>query len=261
MSLKGKVAIITGSAGGIGRGIAERLASLGAQVVITSRSNERAKKIAAEISSQGGNTSYSSYQLENKDSAKQLIESVFKEYQRIDILVNNAVSHPTLPPVPLEKLDYDLLQAGIAANLTNVLYLSSLAYIHLKETRGALLNIGSAVTNRTMLGVPLYAILKGAMSQMTKTMAAEWAKDGIRVNQINPGLVESEAPKNIGIPPEVYSFMAQHYQKFHPLGKIGSPPEIGALAGHMLSDDIAWMSGAIIDMDGGYSVQGVPLPG
>jgi len=260
MTLKGKVAIVTGSAGGIGRGIAETLASRGVLVVITSRTQERAKKVAGEIAEKYGCASYCCYQLESQDSAKKLLETVINQHQRVDILVNNAVSHPTLPPVPLEGINYELLQAGITANLSNVLYLSSLAHVYLKITRGCLLNIGSAVTNRTMLGVPMYAIVKGAMSQMTKTLAAEWAKDGIRVNQINPGLVESEAPKNIGIPPEVFSHMVEHYQLFHPLGKIGTPQEIGALAGYILSEDIAWMTGTIIDMDGGYSVQGVPLP-
>ena len=261
MSLKGKVAIVTGSAGGIGRGIAEALAARGAMVVITSRSLERAENVASEIAERFGDANSCCYQLESQESAKKLLEMVVNQHQRIDFLVNNAVSHPTLPPIPLEGIDYDLLQAGITANLSNILYLSSLAHAYLKETKGSLLNIGSAVTNRNMLGVPLYAIVKGAMSQMTKSLAGEWVKDGIRVNQINPGLVESEAPKNIGIPPEIYSVMAQHYLRFHPLGKIGTPQDIGALAGHLLSNDLSWMTGAIIDMDGGYSVQGIPLPG
>ncbi len=260
MTVNEKVAIVTGGAGGIGRGIAERLASLGVQVIITSRSAERAQKVAAEITEQHGPAGFGCYELENKESAKELLEAVYDRHNRIDILVNNAVSHPTLPPIPIEKLDYDLMQSGITANLTNLLYLSSLAHDYLKETKGSLLNIGSAVTRRSMSGVPLYGILKGAMSQMTKSLAAEWAKDGIKVNQINPGLVESEAYKSIGIPPEAFSAMIQHYLQFHPIGRIGMPKDIGALAGHLLADDVSWMTGAIIEMDGGYSVQGVPAP-
>ncbi len=260
MSLNGKVAIITASAGGIGRGIAERLAALGAQVVITRRSAERAEKVAAEIEKSYGAASYHPYELENRDSGKELLESVYNQHKRIDFLVNNAISHPTLPPIPLEVLEYDLMQTGITANLTNVLFLTALVHPYLKETSGSVLNIGSAVVNRTMLGVPLYSILKGAMTQMTKTLAAEWAKDSIRVNQINPGLVKSEAYKNIGIPSEVFSAMANYYSQHHPLGRIGSPHEIGALASQMLSDDLAWMTGSIVEMDGGYSIQGIPLP-
>ena len=259
MTLNGKVAIVTGSAGGIGRGIAEKLASLGVQVVITSRAIERAEKVAAEITDKYGSATFGCFELENKDSGTELLDTVYKQFNRIDILVNNAVSHPTLPPLPLEGLDYNLLQAGITANLSNVIHLTAQAHTYLKETKGSVLNIGSAVVNRNMLGIPLYSILKGALSQMTKSLAAEWAKDCIRVNQINPGMVKSEAYKNIGIPPEIYSDMVKKYAEFHPLGRVGEPKEIGALAGQFLSEEVSWMTGAIVDMDGGYSIQGVDL--
>ena len=260
MLLKGKIAIITGSAGGIGHGIATRLADQGAHVVLTSRSVERGRIVAQEIEETGGAASCRRFVLEDVTSGEELIDSVVAEHGRLDILINNAVSHPTLPPMPLEAMTHAQLQEGISTNLTNVLTLTSRAFPHLEKVRGCVLNIGSVAVNRNMLGIPLYTILKGALTQMTKVLAAEWAAAGVRVNQINPGAVQSEALRNIGIPDEYVAPLLAHYQQYHPLGRLGTPDDIGSLAGFMVSDDAAWMTGAVVDMDGGYSVQGVPVP-
>lgn len=260
MLLKGKIAIITGGAGGIGHGIARRLAAQGAHVVLTSRSEERGKKVAQEIEATGGSASCRRFVLEEAASGEELIDSVLADYGRIDILVNNAVSHPTLPSMPLEAMTYAQLQAGILTNLTNVLALTTRAFPHLEKGGGCVLNIGSVAVNRNMLGIPLYTILKGALTQMTRVLAAEWAAAGVRVNQINPGAVQSEAFRNIGIPDEYVATLLAHYREYHPLGRLGTPEDIGALASFIVSDDAAWMTGAVVDMDGGYSVQGVPVP-
>lgn len=257
MALEGKVAIITGSTGGIGRSIAEHLSSLGAHVVVTSRDLEKAAGVAAELTDSGRRATPGCFLLEEQSTGKELIETVLAVHQRIDILVNNAISHPSLPPLPLQDLEYEQLEGGISANLTNVIALTARAYPHLKRSKGSVLNIGSAVVNRNMAGIPLYTIVKGALTQLTKTLASEWAKDGIRVNQINPGFVKTDAFKNIGIPEEQVPAFIEYYRQFHPLGRVGEPQDIGTLATFMVSDDASWLTGAIVDMDGGYSAQGI----
>lgn len=259
-SLKGKVAIVTGSSGGIGKNIAACIAAQGASVVITSRNIDTAKKISAEIIKNGGKAMPCRFVLEEPDTGNELLKKVIKEYNQLDILVNNAVSHPTLPPIPLEKLSLAKLQDGIAANLTNVLALTSLSFSHLKSTKGSVLNIGSVAVNRNFISIPLYTIVKGALTQATKALAAEWAKDGVRVNQINPGYVNSDAYKNIGIPEEVVPILNKYYEKFHPIGRTGWPDDIGSMAAFMVSEKATWMTGSIVDIDGGYSIQGVPTP-
>lgn len=256
--LEGKVAIVTGSTGGIGKSIASYLASKGAQVVVTSRDLGKAKDVASEIIKNGGDSFPCQYVLEDPESGKILLDQVIAQYKQLDILVNNAFSHPALPAMAMEKMNYQNLQLGITTNLTNVLELIILAFKHLKITRGNVLNIGSVVVNRNMLGIPLYAIVKGALTQATKVLAAEWAKDGICVNQINPGFVQTDAFKNIGVPEDYHAGIIEHYRQFHPTGRIGVPSDISSLAALMVSDETSWMTGAIVDVDGGFSVQGVP---
>jgi len=261
MKFEDKVAVVTGSAGGIGRAISEHLASMGAHVVITSRRTDRAEHAAQEIADRGGSAHGVRFELENPETGDELIQNIVERCGRLDILVNNAVSHKTLPPCPLEQMDCSKIHSGVTANLTNVLALTAKAHEHLKKTKGSVLNIGSAVVNRGMLGIPLYTVVKGALTQATKIIAAEWAKDGIRVNQINPGVVRSEAYKNMGVPEEAFSQLLEYYKGFHPLGRVGSPEDVAFLAANLLSNEASWATGAIIDLDGGYSLQGVSLPG
>ena len=181
MNLDNKVVVVTGSSGGIGKEIAKS----GGYVVITSRSLDTAKEIADEIIQAGGKAIGASFDLQDPDSREAPIDLTLSELGRIDALVNNAINISTLPPLQLQDIGYDQLDQGIKFNLTNIITLTTYAYPALKETKGCALNIGSVVTNRYMRSIPLYAVIKGGLSQMTKALAAEWAEDGIRVNQIN----------------------------------------------------------------------------
>lgn len=258
--LKDKVAIVTGSCGGIGKSIAMSLSSMGAHIIITSRDKDRAEKMASELEKNGHRATPCRFKLEESQSGVNLLDTAIKAGGRLDILVNNAVSHPTLPPLPLQNMSYEQLEVGITTNLTNILALNAIAHPYLKKTNGCVLNVGSAVVNRNMKSIPLYIIVKGALTQMTKTLAAEWANDNIRVNQINPGVVQTESFKNIGVKKKGISCRIKHYEKYHPLGRIGTPQEIGALAAFMVSPEASWMTGSVIDLDGGFSIQAIPAP-
>ena len=260
MPLHDKIAIITGSTEGIGNRIAAHLASLGSHVVITSRNRETAEKAARELASCGGSVTCQCFELQNQQSGKALIENVIAEHGRLDILINSAISRPTpLSSALVQNFDYDQLQLYITSNITHVLALTLRAYPYLKKTKGSVLNIGSTIINRHILGTLLYSVAKGAMAQMTKALAAEWAPDRIRVNQINPGFVLTDSFQKL-IPQDHFHEVTDLYRRHHPLGKVGDPRNIGVLAGHMLSDELSWMTGSIVDIDGGYSVKGIPNP-
>lgn len=260
MMLKDKVAIITGSSGGLGKGIALSFASQGARVVITSRDIKRAQRTAYEINRLGGEAYPCCFDLEDPSDSETLLGKVLEEFRHLDILVNNALNRPGTPLMLLQNMDYSQLQSLITSNLTNVLALTGQAYPYLKKTSGNVLNIGSVIVNRNMLGIPLYAILKGALTQATKALAAEWAADGIRVNQINPGFVRTDTFVK-KMPAEHLGPIIEHYRRQHPLGRVGESQEIGDLAAYMVSSHSAWMTGSVVDMDGGFSVQGVAFPG
>jgi len=256
-----QVIVVTGSSAGIGNAIARRMAlQHGARVVVTSRSRERAEAAAREIEGLGGCALGCAFSLERPEDAPTLIDATLARFGRLDGLVNNAVSPNVMVPGGLASVEYSHLQAAITSNLTNVLWLCGKAHPHLAATRGCVVNIGSAVVNRHPLGVPVYTVLKGALQQATRALSAEWGADGIRVNQVNPGFVRSDAHLGIGLSEEQYRGMLEFYRPFHALQRTGSTEDVAGLVAFLLSDQASWMTGSVVECDGGLSVQGLPAP-
>lgn len=257
-TLNNKTAIVTGSTAGIGKAIAAALAQIGAHVIVTSRSSERANAEAEEIIRKGGQATPCVFDIDDPATIQPLVKKTAEISGRIDILVNNALSRASIAP-PLFTMNYAALQAGVTANLTNVLALTLAAYPYLKESQGVVLNIGSAVINRHTTGVPLYTILKGALNQTTKVLASEWAGDGIRVNQINPGFVRTDSMATRQSAANM-KMMTEMFTKLHPLGRVGEVEDVASLATFLVSQQAEWITGASIDIDGGFSVQGATFP-
>ncbi|MFC1749134.1 SDR family NAD(P)-dependent oxidoreductase [Pseudomonadota bacterium] len=260
VDLNGMVAVVTGSSAGIGYGIAEALARNGAKVVVTSRSSEKAEEIAKKINSiSGADIMGVPFDLSNKGDAQAILEKTIGRFGHLDLLVNNAFDLNSL--VQILKSDEDGLDAAITSNVTNVMNLTRLAHPHLIKRRGnaSIINIASVIVNKHLLGLSVYAVIKGAIQQLTKALAAEWAADGIRVNAINPGFIRTEAYSSKGISAKVIEERYDYYKGYHPLGRVGEPQEIGALAVFLASKQSALITGGLIDVDGGYSIQGLPL--
>lgn len=252
--LSEKVVIITGSSSGIGKEIAMALAMRDASVVVTSRRFARAVEVAEEITSQGGNAFPLAFSVEDPQCGIAMLQAVHERFNKIDILVNNAINRPAFAPCSIQETKYEQLSEVITTNLTTTLALSARAHQYLLATKGLLLNIGSVVVNRHMVGMPLYTIVKGAITQTTKVLAAEWAEDGVRVNQINPGFVETDSmAERIG--EDAASNMCKKFLPYHPLGRTGTVTDIAELVSYMVSEEAAWMTGSVVDMDGGYSIQ------
>jgi len=258
MTLKDKTAIVTGSSGGIGKAIAVLFARLGAQVVVTSRAIGRAEEVCEEIRQHGGRATACAFDIDDPATISSVLATATAS-GGMDILVNNALSRPAIAPHSLQDMEYSQLQAGVTANLTNVLALTMAAHPYLKKARGTVLNIGSAVVNRHTIGIPLYAILKGAVGQATRVLAAEWAGDGIRVNQLNPGFVRTDT-FSARQTEENIRMLTEQFTKLHPLGRVGEVEDVAALAAFLVSDQAAWITGATVDVDGGFSVQGALFP-
>ncbi len=252
-----KVAIVTGSTKGIGNGIARQLAENGATVVITSRDIGRAEQAAEEFKKSGYQARGLQFDLGDGNDIESLIQDVVGVFDRLDILVNNAFTADGA--LPLAMLSNDQIKFALTANVAHTFLLCRQAYPYLKKTKGNIINISSVVANRHLMGLPLYGIIKGAIVQMTKVLAAEWAADGIRVNAINPGFTRTNAFSELGMPPDMIEKSYEFYSHYHPLGKIGKPSELGKLAAYLVSDDAQLMTGSIIEADGGYSIQGLPL--
>lgn len=252
-----KVAIVSGATKGIGAGIAQQLAAAGIAVVITGRREEDARQAAAALRAQGGEALGVAFNLERREDLASLVETAVAEFGRLDLLVNNALSTSCLAP-PDAATDA-AVEFAVTSNITHTYLLTRLAYPHLKAVGGQVINIASAVVSRHLLGLPLYAIVKGAVVQMTKVLAAEWAGDGIRVNAINPGFIRTSAFSDLGMPDELVARSYDYYRAYQPLGGIGQPDDVGRLVACLAGAAGRLMTGAVIDVDGGFTVQGRPL--
>ena len=259
--LTGKVAIVTGGTKGLGNGIAQALLNKGAHVAITSRNLTAATQTATQLNKYSINPAQMSagfsFNLEHSEDISPLIENVIEKFGKIDILINNAISMNCLGP--LEALSDEQIVAAFTANITNTLLLTRAAHPYLRTTQGSIVNIGSVVTNQHLLGLPLYTIIKAGISQMTKVLAAEWAADHIRVNGINPGFVRSDAFADMGMSADLIEKNYSFYKDYCPIGRVGNPNDIGELLSYLVSDNASFITGTSIEIDGGYSIRGLPL--
>ncbi len=257
MTFGNKVALVTGSTKGIGQAIAVGLARSGAKVVITSRKLEGAERLADSLRSQGLNAVGAQFDLAATKNPAELVDFTTNHFGRLDILVNNAITQDAA--LPMGAVSDCQINSIFQANITNTLLLCKSAYPYLKANEGNIINISSVVTNRYMLGLPLYAIIKGAITQMTKVLAAEWGKDKVRVNAINPGCVRTSVYENLGLSGEVAETNFKYVEQFHPLGRIGESEEIANMANFLASDKAQFVTGGIFDVDGGYTIQGIDI--
>jgi len=253
-----KVALITGGTKGIGRGIAEKLLAENIHVVITSRSLEDAQSFASELESiYGVDVIGLKFDIEDPSSISALIKDTVSHFGQLNYLVNNALSKNCFGP--LDSFSNLQIQAAISANLTNTLLLTNAVYPQLKKTNGAVVSISSAIANRYIQGLPLYGVIKGAINQMTKVLADEWAKDNIRVNAITPGFIWTDAFADQGMPDELIKANYDMYQQYCPINRIGKPEDVGQMVAFLVSESASYITGSIFDVDGGYSGQGVML--
>lgn len=250
-----KVAIVTGSTKGIGRGIVSALVKKGCKVVITSRRKDDADKLADEFNQSGHHTIGLAFNIEDRTTFDPLIADTLATFGRVDILVNNALSQSAV--FPFDDLPDEQVEFALTSNITNVLLLCRKARSVLAKTHGCIVNIGSVAANRHVYGMPMYSIAKASLAQITKVLAAEWASEGIRVNCVNPGFIYSSALEYFNVPADVIAAYYEFAKKYHPLGRIGEPADIGELVAYMASDTASFMTGSVIDMDAGYSIQGV----
>lgn len=253
------VALVTGSSKGIGKAIAEALAAKGYRVAVTSRTQEQAEDTANAMIDRGYDATGLAFSLETMKDADNLINQVIAQSGRLDILVNNAITQRSALPLQ-HPVDTDIT-AAICENIGHTCLLCQKAYPHLKKSRGQVINIASVVTQRHLTGLPLYSIIKGAILQMTKALASEWAQEGIRVNAINPGFIHTQAFYDMGMTEKQVQESYRFYADYQPLGGVEEPAVIGKIAAFLASDDASFMTGNIINADGGYSIKGQPIHG
>ncbi len=242
IDLSGKSAVVTGSARGLGRGIAEKLAQLGAQVVISDVNAEGAEQAAAEIRTQGYLVDVFAANVADKDQAHALIQFAIEKYGKLDILVNNAgINRDAM----LHKMSMEQWDSVIAVNLTGVFNCLQPAAQHMRERQtGRIINISSASWMGNV-GQANYAAAKAGVVGLTKTAARELAKFNITCNAICPGFIETDMTR--GVPPKVWDLMVSKI----PLGRAGQPEDVANCIAFLASDQAAYITAEIINVGGG----------
>ncbi len=251
LGLRGKVALVTGSASGIGEAIARRLGEEGAHVVIHGQLTQRApaEKIAAEIRAASGvEVDVNLAQLDQPDECAALIQAVIGRFGKIDLLVNNA---GVSPRTDLAGTDATFFDRVIAINLRAPLLLIRAAVPHFKaQGGGRVLNIGSINAYCGEACLLAYSVSKGGLTTMTRNLADALGRDGIRINQINPGWVLTENEYTTKVAEGLAADWPQHIPQAHaPGGRIFEPAEIAHFAMSFLCEPASLVSGSVIDIE------------
>jgi len=243
--LQNKVAVVTGASKGIGAAIAKALAASGAAVVVNyATSRAGADKVVGEIVAAGGRAVAVGGDVSNAAHAAGIIDAAIKEYGRIDILVNNSGVYDM---APLEAITEAHFHKQFNVNVLGLLLVTQAAAKHLQEG-ASVINIGSVVSSITPPGSAVYTATKGAVDAITGVLAKELGPRKIRVNSVNPGMVETEGTHSAG-------FIGSDFETWAvsttPLGRIGQPNDIADVVTFLASDDARWLTGEKILAGGG----------
>jgi 3-oxoacyl-[acyl-carrier protein] reductase len=241
-SLQGKVALVTGASKGIGAAIARELAARGAAVAVNySGSKAAAEKVVAEIKAGGGKAIAIQANLADPESIGPLVEKTARELGPIDILVNNAGIYEFSP---VETVTPEHFHKQFNLNVLGLILTTQAALLHFHPEGGSIINIGSVAA----AGFPtasVYSATKGAVNSVTVALSRELGPRKIRVNALNPGMVETEGVHAAGV------IGSDFEKKETPLGRIGQPGDIATVAAFLASDDSFWLTGQTVQASGG----------
>lgn len=245
--LAGKVAIVTGASKGIGANIAKHLAAAGASVVVNyASSREGADKVVAEITAAGGKAIAVQGDVSKQADIDRLFDETKSAYGKLDVLVNNAGVYEF---GPLDAVTEQHYRRQFDLNVLGLLLTTQRAVAEFGESGGSVVNISSVVGIQPIAGASVYSATKGAVDAITKSLAIELGPKKIRVNSLNPGLIETEGVVAMGI---VGSELHSDTAKATPLGRVGFPDDIGPVAVFLASADSAWVTGETLRVAGGY---------
>lgn len=243
--LKNKVAIVTGASKGIGAGIARRLAADGATVVVNyASSKDSADEVVAGIEAAGGKALAVRADVTNKAEVESLISTAIDSFGRLDILVNNSGMYQF---AKIEDTTKELYRQQFDLNVLGPLLVTAVATPHLGKG-ASIINISSFVTRVLPVESAIYSGTKGAIDTITGVLSRELGPRGIRVNAVNPGLIETEGSHASGA---IGSDFQTWNESLTPLGRIGQVQDIAPIVSYLASDDAGWVTGEIILGSGG----------
>lgn len=244
--LVNKVAVVTGASKGIGASIAKHLAAAGAAVVVNySSSKSGADRVVQEIVEQGGRAIAVQADVAKADDIQRLFAETQRAFGKVDILVNNAGVYEF---APIEHVTADHYHKIFDLNVLGLLLTTQEANKHLTDGC-SIINISSVVVTLSPAATAVYSASKAAVDAITRSLAKELGPRGIRVNSVNPGMIETEGMRSAGL--HESEFRAQ-IESQTPLGRIGQPDDIAPAVVYLASSDAKWVTGESLTISGGY---------
>jgi len=245
--LTGKVAVVTGASKGIGASIAKHLAAEGAAVAVNYASDKKgAERVVAEITQNGGKAIAVQANLVKQNEIEHLFSETKKAFGSLNILINNAGIYEF---APLEEITAEHFHKMFDLNVLALLLASKEAVKHFSPAGGSIVNISSIASTIASENAAVYSATKAAVDAITKSLSQELGNRNIRVNAINPGLVETEGVRTAKINEGEFRTIVEART---PLGRIGQPHDIAPAAVFLASDDSTWISGETLIIAGGF---------
>ena len=246
--MEGKIALITGASSGIGRATALIFAQNGAHVVAVGRNEIELYALRDEAAGLKGTIRPHLADVTELTQVDRLVTETVDNLGQLDVLVNAA---GIIKSGSLETTTLDEWDKMLNINLRSVFYLMQRCLPHLESTKGNIVNVSSVTGTRAFPGVLAYCVSKAGIDQLTRCAALELAPRGIRVNAVNPGVVETNLHKRGGMNPEDYEKFLANAANTHPIGRAGQPEEVGELIYFLASENARWITGATYAIDGG----------
>ncbi|HVX12314.1 MAG TPA: glucose 1-dehydrogenase [Pirellulales bacterium] len=244
--LAGKVAVVTGASKGIGAEIAKQLAAEGATVVVNySTSKAGADKVVAEITKGGGKAVAIQADMSSPEQIERLFHETQQKFDKLDVLVNNAGLYEF---APLADVTVEHFQKHFNLNVLGLLLATKEAAKYFGPAGGSIINLGSVVATLAVPNASVYSATKAAVNSITRTLAVELGPRQIRVNSVNPGMVETEGLHSAGI---TESDFRKETEAKTPLGRIGKPLDIATAVVFLASPDSGWITGENLYISGG----------
>jgi 2-deoxy-D-gluconate 3-dehydrogenase len=248
--LEGRVAVVTGGNGGIGLGMARGLAQAGASIAVAGRNTAKSEAAAEELSKLGARTIVLSVDVADAGQCRKMIEDAGRSFGRLDILINNAGINIRKAP---QELSLDEWRQVLDVNLTSAFACSQAAYPHMQAAGGGkIINIGSMLSIFGASFAPAYGASKGAIVQLTKSLAVAWARDSIQVNAVLPGWIDTDLTQNAR--KEVSGLNSMVLMRT-PARRWGVADDLSGIAVFLASRASDFITGTAIPVDGGYSTQ------
>lgn len=246
--MKEKVVLVTGATSGIGRAAAKRFVEAGSIVVAVGRSDAELSSLHSEVAEGPGSLKPKLADVTETSQVDRIVSEIGEAFGRLDVLVNSAgiIKSGTIADTPLD--DWDKM---LDVNLRSVFYISQRVLPLLEASRGNIVNVSSVTGTRAFPGVLAYCVSKAGVDQLTRCMALEVAAKGVRVNAVNPGVVETNLHKRGGMSPEDYEKFLEHASATHPIGRAGKPEEVADLIYFLASESAQWITGVTYAIDGG----------